>query len=170
MNKNSKPRQSWRFMNRDGTLNVERIGVRRAFYTDTYHSLLSLKWGKFMGYLVGYYFVVNCFFALAYMACGPQALEGSRTDSFAAHFVDAFFFSVQTFATIGYGKITPSGIAANLVVTFEALVGLLGLALATGLLFARFSKPTAKVVFSHSALMTKQDGIPCLIFRVANER
>jgi inward rectifier potassium channel len=111
---------------------------------------------------------VNVAFALGYLACGPGALEG--TDGGATSFLDAFFFSVQTFATIGYGKLTPRSLPANLLVTLEALVGLLAVALATGLVFARFSRPTARVLFSERAAIAPHDGVLSLVFRMANER
>lgn len=151
-------------MNPDGSLRVIRKGARSSAARDLYHSLLRLSWPRFMLVLTGFYFAINLAFASGYLLCGPGALEG------ASGFMDAFFFSVQTFATIGYGRITPVGLPANLLVTFEALVGLLGVALSTGLLFARFSRPTARVRFSNRALITPHDGVNSLVFRVANER
>lgn len=161
---------SWRLLNRDGTFNVARSGTRRIRATDLYHSLLSVGWFRFNLLVILVYFSVNALFALGYLLCGPGALEGSKHADFSGRFSDAFFFSVQTLATIGYGKITPSGILPNLLVTFEALVGLMGLALGTGLLFARFSKPTARVVFSQTAVITPHEGIDSLIFRMSNAR
>jgi inward rectifier potassium channel len=113
---------------------------------------------------------LNVIFACIYYLCGPGTLDGASRLGEMPRFLDSFFFSVQTFATIGYGRITPIGIAANLLVTLEALCGLLWLALATGLLFARFSKPTARVIFSNSAIITNHDGVPSFIFRIANAR
>jgi len=95
-----------------------------------------MSWVKFHTMVVLSYFLVNVLFALAYLACGPEAIQGSAATSTGGRFFDAFFFSVQTLATIGYGKISPSGFGANIVVAFEALTGLFGFALATGLLFA----------------------------------
>jgi inward rectifier potassium channel len=160
---------SWRLLNRDGTFNVARRG-RRVVSHDSYHSLLSLNWQKFLLLLVFTYVVINTTFAILYVACGDGALSGISQEGFLKHFSDAFFFSVQTFSTIGYGKITPESIPANLLVTIEALTGLLSVALATGLIFARFSRPTARVLFSEVAVIDSHDATPSFIFRMANQR
>jgi inward rectifier potassium channel len=140
---------------------------------DLYHTLLSVGWGRFFGLLFALYLAVNSVFAWAYLLCGENALEGipklEAAGAF-ARFASAFFFSVQTFATIGYGRITPVGYAANVIVVIEALAGLLSVALATGLLFARFSRPTARVIFSEQAIIQNHDGRPSLLFRMGNER
>jgi inward rectifier potassium channel len=138
-----------RLLNRDGTFNVRRDGMPPLASLSLYHHLLTIPWPKFLG-LVGLTFLaLNTVFGLAYLACGPDALHGAQASEMGgSEFLRAFFFSVQTFATIGYGHISPAGLAANLLVTVEALAGLLIFALATGLLFARFSRPTAKIVFS----------------------
>jgi len=158
-----------RLLKRDGSFNIVRTGHFRRF-SDSYHTMLRMGWAEFLAWLLLVYLTINGLFAAGYLACGPGSLGGSRGIDQGSRFWDAFFFSVQTFATIGYGKITPIGMAANILVTIEALVGLLSLALATGLLFARFSKPTARVVFSNRAILSKHDGIPSLIFRIANQR
>ena len=147
-----------------------RVGHRSTVYGDLYHSLLSLTWASFLRWILGYYLSLNFLFALVYFACGPEALKGASIANAREHFIDCFFFSVQTFATIGYGHITPYGIIANSVVTVEALTGLLTVALATGLVFARFSRPTAKVIFSRTAVISPMDGVPCFVLRVGNER
>src|SRR5205085_9017423 len=118
-----------------------------------YHLLLTISWKGFLGAVVATYFVVNLLFAFAYLACGPAALVGTGASMLGGRFAQAFFFSVETFATIGYGQIAPNGTAANSVVTIEALVGLMYQALATGLLFARFTRPTAAVLFSSRAVI-----------------
>ena len=141
------------------------IGLRTAPLRDLYHWLLTVTWSRFFGIVLVAYLGANLLFALAYLSIG-DGIEQARRGSFA----DAFFFSVQTMATIGYGKMAPNGLAANLLVTFEALVGLLGLALVTGLVFAKFSRPTARVVFSRNAVITRFDGVPSLLVRMANER
>ena len=157
-----------RLLNKDGTFNVVRRG--RGFFASTspYHALLTMSWRGYFGLVIAAYLVVNTFFAAAYTLCGPGALEiaGPRMATFA----EAYFFSVQTLATIGYGRIAPVGMAANLLVTLESLVGLLGLALATGLLFARFSRPIADIVFSRDAIVAPYRGIRAFEFRIANRR
>jgi inward rectifier potassium channel len=114
--------------------------------------------------------VTNLLFALAYVACGPGALEGAPVGAAGDRFAHAFFFSVQTLATIGYGRISPSGFAANALVALEAIVGLMGFSLATGLAFARFSQPQAKILFSDHAVIAPYRGVTGFMFRIANER
>jgi inward rectifier potassium channel len=141
------------------------IGVRTTPLRDAYHSLLTASWAQFFALVLAAYLGANLVFASGYLAIG-DGIEEARPGSFS----DAFFFSVQTMATIGYGKMAPRGLAANLLVTLEALIGLLGLALVTGLVFAKFSRPTARVLFSQNAVITTFDGVPSLLVRMANER
>jgi inward rectifier potassium channel len=115
--------------------------------------------------VVGLYLGVNVLFALGYLLLG-DGIENMRGGSF----TDAFFFSVQTLATIGYGKLVPVSFAANSLVTVEALTGLVGVAMITGLMFAKFSRPTARVLWSETLVVAPQDGVPSLMFRMANER
>ncbi|MEK7690869.1 MAG: ion channel, partial [Bdellovibrionota bacterium] len=155
---------------RPGQLDVEYRGLEDSLWRDGYFRLISLSWPRFIGVLVTGYFGANLFFALAYWSVGPTGFEGMRSDTSWVQFEDAFFFSVQTLATIGYGRISPVSLLPNILVTIEALLGLFGLALMTGLLFARFAKPTARVVFSRNAIIATMDGVPSLVFRVANLR
>jgi inward rectifier potassium channel len=141
------------------------IGLRTATLRDVYHSLLTTAWAQFFALVLVTYLGANLLFALGYLSIG-DGIEEARPGNFS----DAFFFSVQTMATIGYGKMAPRGLAANLLVTLEALIGLLGLALVTGLVFAKFSRPTARVIFSQNAVITRFDGVPSLLVRMANER
>jgi inward rectifier potassium channel len=159
-----------RLMNRDGSFNVRRRGLSVLEFIHPYHKLLTISWPAFFLLTVASYFASNVAFAFAYLACGEGALAGGEASTFGGRFFNAFFFSVQTLATIGYGKITPAGILPNLVVSVEALAGLLGFALATGLLFARFSRPTAKIVFSSRAVIAPYRGGTGLMFRIANGR
>jgi inward rectifier potassium channel len=155
-----------RTLRRDGSYNIERRGIpRRRFTYDAYHHLLSLPWSGLIVYIAVAYVAVNALFAGMYLALG-NAIENARPGSFE----DAFFFSVQTMATIGYGKLVPSGFAGNLLVTVESLLGMVTVAVLTGLLFAKFSRPTSRVVFSKVATVTMHEGVPTLMFRVANER
>jgi inward rectifier potassium channel len=159
-----------RLLNRDGTFNVTRTGLRFSSSINLYHSLLIIPWWKFLVILSAFYLAINAVFALIYLLCGPGALNGPGSAALHSHFLRAFFFSIQTFATIGYGQIGPVGVAANLIVTFESFAGLLALALATGMIFARFSRPTAKILFSNSAIMAPYRGITAFEFRIANAR
>ncbi|MDE3151226.1 MAG: transporter [Gemmatimonadota bacterium] len=159
-----------RLLNRDGSFNVRRAGLPRLASLSLYHALLSLTWPRFIGLLVGGYLTVNLLFAAAYVACGPGALGGESAVSMGGHFLRAFFFSVHTFATIGYGNVYPVGLAANLVVTLETIVGLLGFALGTGVLFARFARPTARIVFSDRSVIAPYRGGTGFMFRLVNGR
>jgi len=141
------------------------MGVRTSPLRDAYHSLLTARWAQFFVLVLFAYLGANLLFASGYLAIG-DGIEEARPGNFS----DAFFFSVQTMATIGYGKMAPRGLAANLLVTLEALIGLLGLALVTGLVFAKFSRPTARVLFSRNMVITRFDGVPSLLLRIANER
>ena len=142
------------------------VGLRRAPVADLYHSLITWSWLRLFGTMGASYILVISAFALAYMALGDGAIEHARLESFE----DAFFFSFQTMATIGYGHMLPKTTAANLVSVLQVMIGLAGTAMSTGLVFAKFARPTARVLFSRVAVVTPFDGQPALLFRVANER
>jgi inward rectifier potassium channel len=144
---------------------IRRLGIRRSSWSDLYHFLLTTSWPRLIGLIVALYLVTNLMFAVLYLL-GGDTIENARTGSFE----DAFFFSVQTMATIGYGKMVPRGAYANALVTLEALTGMLYLAMATGLIFAKFSRPTARVMWSRVAVVAPRDGVPHLMFRLANQR
>ena len=155
-----------RLLNPDGSFNVRRSGLRFLESLAPYHQALSMSWTRFFSLVALCYLALNLLFALAYVACGPDALTGPGSAMLGGPFGQAFFFSIQTFATIGYGQIGPNGLAANLVVTIEALVGLMYQALATGLLFARFSRPTASILFSRHAVVAPSACAAGLMFRL----
>src|SRR2546427_2439847 len=138
---------------------------RRLIPADLYHLLLTSSWPRVLGLLAISYAAANALFALGYLI-EPDAIENARPGSFA----DAFFFSVQTMATIGYGRMVPRTFLANTLVTLETLTGLLALAMITGLVFAKFSRPTARVLFSRVAVVGRRDGFRAFMFRMANER
>ena len=131
-----------------------------------YHWLLGTSWTRFLLLVIAVYLGTNLLFAFAYLACGDGAITHAQPGSL----LDAFFFSVQTMATIGYGRMTPVGSWPNAIVTFEAFFGIVYSALTTGLAFARFTRPTAGVRFSKVAVVGNHDGIKTLKFRVANDR
>ena len=141
------------------------VGLRPQPLADLYHSLLTARWWQFLLIVVVAYVSVNALFALVYLALG-DAIEHARPGSFA----DAFFFSVQTMATVGYGNFWPRTTAANLLATAEMIMGGVGLALMAGLAFARFARPTARVLFSAVAVVRRWEGTPALMFRMANAR
>jgi inward rectifier potassium channel len=131
---------------------------------DLYHRLLTIPWSGFFGLLTLAYGAFNAVFAALYL------LQAGSIANVQRGFADAFFFSVQTMATIGYGEMRPVTLYANVLVTIEVLLGLMGFALATGVIFARVSRPTARVLFSKIAVVTQYDGRPTLMFRAANQR
>jgi inward rectifier potassium channel len=159
-----------RLVNPDGSFNVIREGLSPLNSLSLYHDLLNLSWPRYLGGLVLFYLLTNILFGLAYVACGPGALNGADASSLGERFVESFFFSVQTFATIGYGAMSPRSLTAHVLVTLESLVGLLGFALATGILFARFARPTARILFSRNALIAPYHDITAFEFRIANAR
>jgi inward rectifier potassium channel len=144
---------------------VRRVGSARLGRRDVYHQMLTMPWSWFFGVQAIAYLIFNAVFAVLYLAV-PGSVANARPDSFA----DAFFFSVQTMATIGYGVMAPQTLYANILVTAEALMGMASFAVAAGLIFARFSRPTARILFSRVAVVTPFNGVPTLMFRCANER
>jgi inward rectifier potassium channel len=140
-------------------------GLRRSALSDVYHVLLTSRWWQLLLMLACAYVAANALFALAYLALG-DAIEHARPGSFA----DAFFFSVQTMATVGYGNFWPRTPAANVLATVEMIAGGMGLALMTGLVFSKFARPTARVLFSEVAVVRTWEGVPSLVFRMANAR
>ena len=140
-------------------------GLSHKRFEDSYHRLLTLRWSRFALLWVGVYLGVNLVFALCYWA-QPGGIANARPWSFE----DAFFFSVQTLGTIGYGAMSPRSTLVNLLVTAEAFSSIALTAVATGLIFARISRPTARVMFSRVAVVTPRNGVPTLMFRAANVR
>ncbi len=146
----------------DGPL---RIGFRTSWFTDGYHQLLVLSWGRFLLAGAVLYLLLNVLFAGLYLLM-PNSIDHAKPGGFD----DAFFFSIQTMATIGYGVLTPSGRYANLMVLAETMVSLVFTAFTTGLTFARFSRPTARVLFSRVVTVSPYDGVPTLSVRLSNNR
>jgi inward rectifier potassium channel len=134
-------------------------------FTDIYHGVLTASWPLFFLELLAAFIIVNILFAMLYVG-DPGGIANARPGSFA----DAFFFSVQTLGTLGYGVMAPRTLYTNLLVTMESFSGILTIALFTGIIFARFSRPQARVVFSKVAVVTPFDGVPTLMFRAANQR
>jgi inward rectifier potassium channel len=158
-----------RLLNRDGTFNAARQGLHYWSSLSLYQALLTMAWGRFLALLALGYVSLNLLFGLIYTFC-PGGLTGAANTGIGSAFWQGFFFSVHTFGTIGYGNVSPAGWLANLVVTLESLLSLLCVALATGILFARFSRPTARVVFSDNAVIAPFDNGHGLMFRIANGR
>lgn len=158
-----------RLVNRNGTFNVRRNNLSAFHPYNAYHTLLSLPVPRLLAFTAVAYGATNVFFAVLYWLAGPDALIGAQRSPL-ARFEDCLFFSVQTLATIGYGRIVPDSSLANSLVAIEALVGLLGFAMLSALLFARFTRPTAKVSFSRHAIVAPYAGGWALMFRLVNLR
>lgn len=156
-----------RLLNRDGSFNVGRKRTLWSRFT-SYHALLTMSWSRFIVVIICGYLLANLIFAAVYVLCGPGTLLSSAESSLHSRFLQAFFFSVHTFATIGYGNTIPVGVLANIVVTIESLTSILGFAIATGLVFSRFSRPVAKIMFSNLAVIAPYNEITAFQFRIAN--
>ena len=152
------------FLRRDAAELVV-LGRGRSGVTDLYHRVLNLPSGMLLLLLAAVYLLANTLFGLLYML-DPGGVANARPGSFA----DGFFFSVQTLGTVGYGAMSPKSTYANLIVTLEAFFGVVMVAVATGVIFAKVSKPTARVMFSRVAVITAFDGVPTLMLRAANQR
>lgn len=156
-----------RFVNKTGIPNIERRGVALFERISWYHAMLEMSKWKFLFLIFAFYVVVNIVFACIYYAVGVENLSGMKGGSNLEKFGQAFFFSAQTLTTVGYGHISPSGFTVSAIAALEALIGLLSLALATGLLYGRFSKPTAYLKFSGNALIAPFKNGTALMLRIA---
>ena len=158
-----------RAINKDGSFNVHRRGTT---WRDVhpYLYLINTRWGTFLSLMFVAYVIANTLFALVYYSLGPHELQGADAPTDFAHFLNSFFFSAHTLTTVGYGNISPKGTAANVVAAIEAMVGLMGFALATGLLFGRVSRPSARMGYSANILIAPYQDITSLQFRVVNQR
>lgn len=156
-----------RFLNKDGTANVQKLGMGFFNRISWYHTLLDMPTWKFIMIILIFYIVINFAFALIYFAIGIEHLNGIDTSSSTwVQFGQAYFFSAQTFTTVGYGHISPSGFLTSAISAAEALTGLLSFAIATGLFFGRFSKPVAFLKFSHNAIIAPYNDITALMIRI----
>jgi inward rectifier potassium channel len=164
-NTNYNPKVS-RIVNRDGkAVKMKRSGIKRISRNDLYVNSLASSWFGLIFAIVLFYTIINTIFAGLYLI-QDGAIENARAGSFK----DAFFFSVQTLATIGYGKMVPATSFANILVAIEALVGLSGLAVVTGVIFSKISKPSARILFGNNALISSYKNSDCFIFRLGNLR
>ncbi len=158
-----------RAINKDGSFNVRRRGLH-SLAGSVYMHLVNMTWPRFLGLVTLAYLAVNIIFAALYTALGPGALRAAEKDMGLSAFSQAFFFSVHTLTTVGYGDLYPLGLGANVVAAVEAALGLMGFALAAGLLYARFSRPNAQLVFSDRMVVAPYREGHSLQFRVANRR
>ncbi len=159
-----------RLLNADGTFNVRRNSGSWVQQNTLFHAALTLNWPRFAVVLTAAYVALNMVFAVLFVLCGGESLTGPGLDLPGGAFTRAFFFSVQTFATIGYGHITPQGMVPNLIVTFEALVGVLYQSLAAGLFIARLTRPNASIEFSKTAVVAPFNRGTGFMLRMTNTR
>jgi inward rectifier potassium channel len=159
------PSGTGRFLDREGRTVLSHVGRKSAPFADVYHRLLRMPWWRFVLLLFSVYATITAIFTGLY-ALDPRAVSGVRHESFA----DLFFFSVETFATIGYGVFAPQSLYGHVVVVIEAFVGMLAIAIATGLAFSKFSHAPARVVWSRHIVITAFEGAPVLMLRMANAR
>lgn len=152
-------------LNERGEFNVNRVGTPQI---SVFHELLEMRWGRMLLLIFVFYTVINLFFAVAYYLIGREGLSGIRDGNTLEVFSQFFFFSVQTFTTVGYGGLHPVGLASSSLAGFEALSGLLTFAIITGLVYSKFSKPNFKLIFSKNLLIAPYKDITGAMFRVAN--
>jgi inward rectifier potassium channel len=159
-----------RLLNRDGSFNVERTGLKLSSWLNPYHFLLTISWRSFIGLTLLVYFISNVVFGAFYALLGDAAIIDTSSVPTTNVFLRGFFFSVQTFATIGYGTIHPVGFMPNLLVAIESYYSMILTALLTGIVFARFAKPSAKVIFSDVAVVAPYREMTAFMLRLVNSR
>lgn len=163
--KYQKPLQ--RIMNPDGSYNIRRMGGISKF-RDFYKHLLECSWTKFLIYMTSFYIIFNFIFTFLFLSVGIEELQGINKSQ--NEFFAVFFFSAQTLTTVGYGAMSPIGFGANVIAMIEAFVGVLSFALATGLLYGRFSRAETKIAFSKNIILTPFQGTMAMMFKMVNQR
>jgi inward rectifier potassium channel len=162
--------ESTRLVNPDGSFNVRRVNQSFFGRLNLYHRLITTSWFHFIGLILVAFVVANFLFAGVYVGLGTEHLQGADQSNAWTRFYDAYFFSAQTLTTVGYGRIAPVGFWMSFAAAIESTMGLLAFALATGLLYGRFSRPEAKILFSEKALVAPYLDTVALMFRIVNER
>lgn len=160
---------SKRVINKDGSFNVKKAGLKLTT-RNTYQSLIKMSWTRFFITIFVFLFSINALFALAYTFIGIHELSGIENSNFFDEFLQAYYFSFQTFTTVGYGAMAPMGPASNMVAVLEAIIGWMSFAIVTGMLYGRFSRPTARLHYSHRAIISPYKEGTSLQFRIANMR
>jgi inward rectifier potassium channel len=155
-----------RMVNRDGSFNIQRLGISVRDRVSSYHSMLTMPRWRFLLVIFVAYFLINCFFTFLYWLAGPTGLEGVEHGHGFTRLKDLFFFSTQTFTTVGYGRVNPVGELTNWIAAIESLIGFLSFAIAAGLLYGRFSRPRSFVRFSEKMLLANYKGGKALMFRL----
>ncbi|MFT4759741.1 MAG: inward rectifier potassium channel [Paraglaciecola sp.] len=158
-----------RLIRQDGSFNVERTGIKA---WTPYQDLVEMSWTKFLCLILVIYILINAGFAALFVCIGIENISGVHEEhGMVGNFLHAFFFSVQTFTTVGYGAMSPSGLAANIIASMDAIIGLMAFALFTGLLFARFSSPKSSIAFSEKAIISPYESdLNSLQVRIVNCR
>ena len=161
---------SFRMLNKDGSFNLRRTGYSFWKNLNLFHFLVDMKWSRFLTLIFSVYLVVNFIFAIIYYLLGLEHLAGIEGNTPLEKFWEAFFFSAQSLTTVGYGRISPVGLVTSFVASLEAMLGLLGFAIITGLLYGKFSKADAKILFSEKAVIAPYKNINAFEFRIVNQR
>lgn len=159
-----------RFLNRDGSVNIKRLGVGNHVSFDVYHWLITTSWKRFISIVLLGYIMINTLFALLYFIIGADKFGGITQVSGMEDFLQLFFFSAQTLTTVGYGHIYPNSTLISSIAAIESMFGLLGFALATGILYGRFSRPKADIEYSNEALISPYKDHTSFMFRIANQK
>lgn len=154
-----------RFVNRDGTFNVKKDGLPVWERFSIFHSMLNMPRWKFISVILIFFLAINIFYTIIYVWIGMDEFSGMIASSEWQKIKEIYFFSTETFTTVGYGRVNPTGDAANFVASIEAMSGFLSFAIATGLIYGRFSKPKAYLVFSEHALISPYQDATGLMFR-----
>ncbi|HEX9509180.1 MAG TPA: ion channel [Puia sp.] len=157
-----------RFINRDGTFNLRKEGISFFNRYSVYHNMLTLSRWKFAAVIILFYLTINLLYTALYLLVGIDQLQGVIATTPWGKFKEAYFFSTETFTTVGYGRVNPVGDGANFVASIEAMTGFLSFALATGLMYGRFARPMAYLVFSEQALVSPYKDRTALMFRFAS--
>ena len=157
-----------RLINKGGQFNVEKEGGSFWESLDIYHELISISWARFIGIVTLQFFIINLLFALVYYSTGPDSITGTSATTMQSRFLECFYFSTQTMTTVGFGKLSPKSDAVSLIAAFESFLGLLGFALATGLMYARFSRPRKRLLYSENAIIAPFQKKNALMFRFVN--
>jgi len=159
-----------RFINPDGGFNVRRLGLSFSESFHFYHYLITLSWLKFLSAITLFYLLANCCFTAFYMLIGVEHIGGMIAHNAWQKFYETFFFSTQTLTTVGYGRINPTGFLTSAVAAVESMLGLMGFALITGVLYGRFSRPDSKILFSKNIILSPYKDVNAIMFRMANLR
>lgn len=162
--------KSVRFLNKDGSVNIKRKVDEKHIGFDVYHYLITISWSRFIVLVLASYVVTNTIFAFLYFFVGADKFGGLDSNTTAEKFSHLFFFSAQTLTTVGYGHIYPNSVYTSSISAIESMLGLMGFALVTGLLYGRFSKPIADIAYSNEAVIAPYRGITGFMFRIANKR